>query len=188
MDPHVESSNPQEVIRNGLQLLVSRQWPFPPLDLTTIKFLKSRYDPIYQVHYVTVQDATAQRWCFTFFLVKEADQWYVKTQGGSPESGFNEPLELHDHPWIRLETLFILNEFYAFGEVFDKGNHIVRVRLRDAGSFVLEDSVQDGIVLFYSHQLPTSPPIQLELSTPSNIIVSRQTETLGSFPSVTKEV
>ncbi len=188
MDPHVESSNPQEVIRNGLQLLVSRQWPFPPLDLTTIKFLKSRYDPIYQVHYVTVQDTTGQRWCFTFFLVKEADQWYVKTHGGSPESGFNEPLELHDHPWIRLETLLILNDFYAFGEVFDKGNHIVRVRLRDAGSFVLEDTVKDGIVLFCSNQLPTIPPLQLELYNTSGIIVSRQTETLGSFPSVTKEV
>ena len=178
----------KEIIRKTLEFDTTCNWPFASLSLETIQFLKSRYDPIYQVHYVTVQDTTGQRWCFTFFLVKEADQWYVKTQGGSPESGFNEPLELHDHPWIRLETLFILNEFYAFGEVFDKGNHIVRVRLRDAGSFVLEDSVQDGIVLFYSHQLPTSPPIQLELSTPSNIIVSRQTETLGSFPSVTKEV
>jgi hypothetical protein len=36
--------------------------------------------------------------------------------------------------------------------------------------------------------LPTIPPIQLELYNTSNIIASRQTQTLGSFPSVTKEV
>src|SRR5260221_14510126 len=91
-------------------------------------------------------------------------------------------------PGFAWKHFLILNDFYAFGEVFDKGNHIVRVRLRDAGSFVLEDRVQDVIVLFYTHQLPTSPPIQLELYTPSNIIVSGQTETLGAFHSLTNEV
>src|SRR6266851_4264977 len=178
----------KEIIRNTLEFDTTCNWPFASLSLETIQFLKSRYDPIYQVHYVTVQDTTGQRWCFTFFLVKEADQWYVKTHGGGPEIVLDEPPELRDSPWIRLETLLILNDFYAFGEVFDKGNHIVRVRLRDSGSFVLEDTVKDGIVLFYSNQLPTIPPLQLELYNTSGIIVSRQTETLGSFPSVTKEV
>src|SRR5260221_13169248 len=90
-------------------------------------------------------------------------------------------------PGFAWKHFLILNDFYAFGEVFDKGNHIVRVRLCDSGSFVLEDTVKDGIVLFYSNQLPTIPPLQLELYTTSGIIVSRQTQTLGSFPSVTNE-
>src|SRR5258707_5348463 len=188
MDPHVESSNPQEVIRNGLQLLVSRQWPFAPLDLTTIQFLKARCVPGYQLHYVAVQNTAGQQWRFTFFFIQKEGVWCVKSLTGGPENVLDEPPELRDSPWIRLETLLILNDFYAFGEVFDKGNHIVRVRLRDSGSFVLEDTVKDGIVLFYSNQLPTIPPLQLELYTTSGIIVSRQTQTLGSFPSVTKEV
>jgi len=65
------------------------------------------------------------------------------------------------------------NEFYAFGEVFNKGYPIVRVRLLDSGGLVLEDSPQDGIVLFWSEQLPTYP-LQLELYNDFGTIVSRQ--------------
>src|SRR5947209_3681490 len=183
----MEANDPKEIIRNALQVLTTSNWRFASLSLETIQFLKSRYDPIFQVHYVIVQDTTGQRWHFTSLLIKETDQWYVKTLDGSPESDFNEPLELHDHPWIRLETLFMLNEFYAFGEVLDKGYHIARVRLLEPGGLVLEDTVQDGIVLFYSEQLPTVPPLQLELYNNSGILISRQTQTHKPFPTVTKE-
>ena len=64
----------------------------------------------------------------------------------------------------------------------------MRVRLFDQGGLVLEDTVRDGIVLFYSEQLPTVPPLQLELYNNSGTLVSRQTEKLGSPPSVTKEI
>jgi hypothetical protein len=170
-----------------MQLITSHDWPFAQLDRTTIRFLKARRGPNHQVHYVTVQDTTGQPWHFTSFLMKKTDQWYVKTLDGHPESEFTEPLELHDRPWIRLETLFMLNDFYAVGEVFDKGYQIERVRLLEPGGLVLEDTVQHGMVLFYSEQLPTVPPIQLELYNNSGVLVSRQTETLHPFPSVTKE-
>jgi hypothetical protein len=179
--------DPKEVIQEALGTS-DFHGHFAPLDLTTIQFLKARCVPGYQLHYVAVQNTAGQQWRFTFFFIQKEGLWCVKSLTGGPENVLDEPPELRDSPWIRLETLLILNDFYAFGEVFDKGYQIERVRLRDAGSFVLEDTVKDGIVLFYSNQLPTIPPIQLELSTPSGIIVSRQTETLGSFPSVTKEV
>ena len=84
-----------------------------------------------------------------------------------------EPPELHDRPRIHLETLVMSNEFYAFGEVFNKGDPVVRVRLLDSGGLVLEDSPQDDIVLFWSGQLPTYP-LQLELYNDFGAIVSRQ--------------
>jgi hypothetical protein len=190
MDSSFANSDAKQLIRDRLQSLVFRQWPFPQLDLTTIRFLKVRCEPNYQVHYVAVQDIIGQRWNFSILLALAQRErlWYVKTLGGSFEETLNEPPELRDSPWIRLEMLFMSDEFYAFGEVFDKGYHIERVRLLEQGKLVLEDTVQDGIVLFYSDHVPTIPPIQLELYNTSGILVSRQTETLGSFPSVTKEV
>ena len=57
------------------------------------------------------------------------------------------PPELHGQPWIRLETLLIANEFYAFGEVFNQGYSIVRVRLLDAsGNDVLPIHWNDNFV------------------------------------------
>ena len=80
------------------------------------------------------------------------------------------------------------NEFYAFGEVFDKGYQIVRVRLFDQGGLVLEDTVRDGMVLFYSEQLPTDPPLQLELYNDAGRLVSCQTQMRQFPPFVTKEI
>lgn len=119
-------SNAREVIRNGLQFPASH-WPFAQLDLATIQFLKARCLPIHQVHYIAVQDTTGQRWRFTFLLMQKEGLWCIKTSGGGPEGVLDEPLELHGCPWVRLETLLMANEFYAFGEVLDKGYQIVRV-------------------------------------------------------------
>ncbi len=180
-------SDAKEVICNGVEFSAS-QWRFAQFDMTTIQFLKARCVPLYQVHSVSVQETTGQRWRFTFLLTQKEGVWCVKTSGGGPEGVFNEPQELHDCPWVRLETLSMGNEFYAFGEVLDKGYQIARVRLLDQGELVLEDTVQNGIVLFVSEQPPTVPPIQLELYNTSNTIVSRQTPTLEPFPSVRKEI
>ncbi|MFL5662033.1 MAG: hypothetical protein ACJ8BW_11890 [Ktedonobacteraceae bacterium] len=188
----VGKSDEKEAIRDQIQLVTSHYWPFAQLDRTTIRFLETRRDPNHRVLYGAVQDITGHQWNFTSLLSQKDGLWYVRTfdcgpDGGEPERVLNEPAELRDCPWIRLGQL-ISNDFYAFGEVFDKGYQIERVRLLEQGKLVLEDTVQDGIVLFYSNQLPTIPPIQLELYNTSGIIVSRQTQTRGSFPTVTKEV
>ena len=187
----VGKSDEKEAIQDQIQLVTSHYWPFAQLDRTTIRFLKTRRDPNHRVLYGAVQDITGHQWNFTSLLSQKDGLWYVRTfdcdPDGEPERVLNEPAELRDCPWIRLELL-IFKDFYAFGEVFDKGYQIERVRLLESGGLVLEDTVQHGIVLFYSEHPPTVPPIQLELSNTSGIIVCRQTETLGSFPSVTKEI
>src|SRR5947209_8216440 len=125
MNPTFGSSNPREAIRNEIEFLDSQQ-PLAKLDLTTIQFLKARYLTNYQVHFVVLQDIKGQSWRFSVLLTKLHSLWFVKTSAGGPEMVPVEPPELHEHPWIQLETLLIANEFYAFGEVFNKGYPIVR--------------------------------------------------------------
>jgi len=185
MNPFFESADANEVIRHAMQYYAG--WSSVQLDLATMQ-LKARRDPLLQVHYLTVLDTTGQPWHFTFLLEQKKGQWYRKTGGGRPGGERDEPPELHDYPWIRLKALFVGNEFYAYGEVFDKGYQIVRVRLLDQGGLVLEDTVRDGMVLFYSEQPPTVPPLQLELYNDADRLVSRQTERRGSPPFVTKEI
>jgi len=181
----------QEVIRNHIQFFSTRLH-FAEFDLATIRSLKARHDPLHQVHYITVLDTTGQPWRFTFLLKRKYGLWGAKTMDCSPEEKLDEPPELVDCPWIRLTQhqmtqLQKNSEFYAFGEVFDKGYQIVRVCLLDGGELVLEDTVQDGIVLFNSEQEPVYP-LQLELYNTSGTLVSRQTEWPGSARSVTKEI
>lgn len=172
----MENPDPGEIIRTGLQLMSDSRWPFASLALETLQFLKARSDPLYQVHCVSVRDSTEQRWDFTFFLMKENDQWHVKTYDGSPANAIDELPQDHGHPWIRLSTLVIINEFYAFGEVVDQDDHLVRVCLRDSGGLVLEDTVKNDIVVFQAHQQPILP-LQLELYNDSDTRVRRQTVT-----------
>jgi hypothetical protein len=185
MNPFFESVDANEVIRHGMQYYAGLS--SVQLDLATMQ-LKARRDPLLQAHNLTVLDTTGQPWHCTFLLEQKKGQWYIKAGGGRPGGERDEPPELHDYPWIRLKARFFRNEFYAYGEVFDKGYRIVRVRLLDQGGLVLEDTVRDGMVLFSSEQLPTVPPLQLELYNDAGRLVSRQTERLRSPPFVTKEI
>ena len=186
MNPFFESADANEVSRHAMQCYAG--WSSVQLDLATIQRWKARRDPLLQVHYLTVLDTTGQPRHFRFLLEQKKGQWYTITGGGRPGGERDEPPELHDYPWIRLGGLLMGNEFYAYGEVFDKGYQIVRVRLLDQGGLVLEDTVRDGMVLFYSEQLPTVLPLQLELYNDAGRLVSRQTERLSSPPFVTKEI
>jgi len=183
----------QEVVRDTIQFFSARLH-FAEFDLATIWSLKARRDPLHQVHYISVLDMTGQPWRFTFLLERKDDVWGAKTMGCGPEEELDEPPELVDCPWIRLTEHYVgskfsaYSEFSAFGEVFDKGYQIVRVRLFDQGGLVLEDTVRDGMVLFYSEQLPTVPPLQLELYNDAGRLVSRQTQMRQFPPFVTKEI
>jgi hypothetical protein len=186
----------QGAIRDTIQFF-SASLHFAEFDLATIQSLKARRDPLHQVHYITVLDTTGQPWRFTFLLEQTYGVWSAKTMHCGPEEKLDEPPELADCPWIRLTSRQMVrltqlqkdSEFSAFGEVFDKGYQIVRVRLLDGGEFVVEDTVRDGIVLFTGEQ-ELIFPLQLELYNNSGTLVSRQsqTEKPGSPPSVTKEI
>ena len=186
MNPGLGSSDAMEAIRECLESL-DVQSPFPPPDLATLHCLKAREVPPYQVQYVAVQDSSGHNWRDSFLLEQVEGRWFVKTYSAGYEPSYDEPSTLRARPWVRLETLFLGQEFYAFGEVFEKGRALAGVRLFDAADFVLEDTVQQGLVFFYAQRQPTVPPLRLELYDERGVLVSRQTETPGFFPSVEEE-
>lgn len=186
MNPDLGSSDATEAIREWLKWF-DVQSPFPSLDLATLHYLKAREVPPYQVQYVAVQDSSGHNWRSTFLLEQLEGRWFVKMHSAGYESSYEEPSELQNRPWVRLETLFLGQEFYAVGEVFEKEVALAGVRLFDAADFLLEDTVQQGLVFFYAQRQPTTPPLRLELYDEQGILISRQTETLDLFPSVEEE-
>ncbi|MFL5691503.1 MAG: hypothetical protein ACJ795_06830 [Ktedonobacteraceae bacterium] len=150
----------------------------PEPDRATVRFLKARQVQTHQVRYATFQDITGQHWFSTFFLTQQEDgSWRVDSESSGRRPPQFEPPELRDCPWIRIKGLSLFmnvpNEFYMYGEVIDKGFGIVRVRLLDANGLILEDTVQNGIVFFWSEQR-AALPFQLELYNGSDTIISRQ--------------
>jgi len=67
-----------------------------------------------------------------------------------------------------------LHYCYVFGEVVANGLAIVRVRLLSANGVILEDTVEDGLVVFLSNQ-PLVPPVQAELYDRAGELVKSQT-------------
>lgn len=192
MNPsNTRTFDPKEAIVQHMHMVASITHRCEP-DNATIQFLKARVVPTHQVHYVLFQDTTGQPWYFNYLLSHRKDgSWYVKNAGGSREQDQFEPLEMRDCPWFRINGLSILehisDEFYMYGEVLDKGFDIARVRLLGANGPVLEDTVQDGLVFFWSDQKVVLP-IQLELYNCSNEVVSRQSLAPPFLPSATRVI
>ena len=179
----------------------------PEPDQATVRFLKARQVQTYQVHYITFQDITGQQWFSIYFLRQLKDgSWRVDGVSSGRRTAQFEPPELRDCPWIRLKGLSLYsavpndfythgaviestvpNDFYMHGEVIDKGFGIVRVRLLDASGLILEDTVQDGLVFFWSEQRGALP-LQLELYNSSDTIISRQSLVPPFRPMATRVV
>ena len=140
---------PKEAILHRIRFYASRARPCMP-NLETIQFLKARMLPRHQLHYVTFQCTTGQHWYFTYFLKQERDDsWHVRTSYGDYER--RELVAILNYPWVDLQVgENSLHEFLTGGEVIDHGFDIVRVRLLSPNGRVLEDTVQDGLVLFWT--------------------------------------
>jgi hypothetical protein len=181
--------DPKEAIENRLRFYASRARPCVP-NMATLRFLKARVLPAHQLHPVTFEDTAGQLWYSTFFLSQREDgSWYVKTAGGSGDHEQVAPSAIQDRPWVHLgggqQTRLpgrgsLSYEFLAGGEVMDQGFDIVRVRLLGPNGHVLEDTVQDGLVLFWSDQY-IGMPLQAELSNRAGEVVS--SHSVLTFPS-----
>lgn len=156
MDAPLGGSTPTEAIGMWFKSLAElAPDSLSALNLATLRGLKMREALPYQVQYVTLQDTNGQDWHGSFLLQQFAEQWYVKTGDVRPAISEQEPLRLKTRPWVRLESLAIGQSFEAFGEVFEQGIALGRARLLDGTDFVLEDTVEHGIVLFVADTVPT---------------------------------
>jgi len=172
--PTTTGLDPKVVIENKIRLYASRKRPCVP-NIATIQFLKARIHLCEQLHYVTFQDTLERQWFFTYFLSQTHNgSWYISHGGGSPHEPDDLPEMLSQPlPWLRLTSGSIGGTFHAGGEVIDKGFDIVRVCLVSQSGSILEDTVEDGLVLFQGTSMVITP-MQAELYNRANEIINRQ--------------
>ncbi len=158
MDPlSPKTFDPKEAIIHRLRFYASRSRPCIP-DVGTVQFLKARLLPTHQLHLIAFQDTSGQTWRWQSFLTQREDgSWVIQTSGGNLET--EQPSVPDDRPYVHLQggqqirmdgKGNVAYEFRAGGEVLDNGFAIVRVRLIAPNGHVLEDTVQNGLVLFWS--------------------------------------
>jgi hypothetical protein len=123
----------------------------------TIKFHKERTIPGHQVHYVTFEDNEDRLWRYSCYVAQdEQGEWHFK--GGA---GGGEHSPVRPQPWANLGGGWH-DYLYAGGCVSNNGLDIARVRLVSNDGTVLEDTIDDGIVLFVCEH-GVELPLQAEL-------------------------
>jgi hypothetical protein len=141
-------------------------------DPTTIRFLKGRAIPGRQVHvvaFVSFMDGRRYNEIWSVEVYQDATgAWDVCAGSG----GAGDDDLIRDHPWVILGGGGWPNQFHAGGRVIDNGFGIVSVRLVTGNGLTMEDTVDDGLVLFVTDQR-VEPPIHAELYDRSGALVSR---------------
>lgn len=144
---------------------------------STIKFLKERSIAQWQVHAVTFEDETGRPWHFVGFVTQDVQgRWHVE-MGGGGGGGSGNDLPRHprrNHPWANLAGGGWEDRFWAGGWVIDNGLDVTRVRLTGSNGQVLEDTIDDGLVLFVTDQ-KVRVPVQVELYNRSGELVGQHT-------------
>ncbi len=141
-------------------------------DPSTIRFLKERVIPGRQVHAVTFEsmmDGRRSNMRLTVLLVQDENgAWQDRGRAG----GGDDDGPIRDHPWASLGGRGWPDEFHAGGRVIDNGLDIACVRLITGNGLTMEDTVDDGSVLFITDQR-VEPPIHAEFYDRSGVLVSR---------------
>jgi hypothetical protein len=182
----VEDKLKQIVLDN----LESHDYNYGDVDMKTVRFLKEKAIPGWQLYYVAFEEFDGHKYTYMVLLAQRKDGvWRPKNFGSVTEAHdivTQLGIKVHDHPLLFLsggtssgrdarkeETEFI---FTAHGEVIDNGFEVTKVRLvsKDGESF--EDTVQDGLVLFASIQdHEVKWPMQAELYNKDGKLVWRET-------------
>jgi hypothetical protein len=120
----------------------------------TIQFGKMRALARRQVHAVTFETQAGRRMRFICCVRKDrAGKWQLMGgAGGDADSGSQR-----GHPWVNLGGGGRPQQFYVGGQVLEQGAEVARVRLRAANGTVLEDTVEDGVVLFLTDDAVQAP-------------------------------
>ncbi len=139
---------------------------------STVQFLQQRSIADRQLHLVTFEDEEGRQvsW-FCCVLLEPSGQWrYAGGSGG----GRTEETPEREYPWVNMGGGWKKKLFWAGGRVLDNGLNVVRVRLVAENGIVLEDTVQNGIVMFVSSEtLPL--PVQVELYDGAGTLVGTHT-------------
>ncbi len=141
----------------------------------SVRFLKERSILHRQVHAVTFEDETGQQWDYVCFVAQDAKgRWHFESGGGGGTGGDIKYYPVRSYPWANLAGGGWEDRFWAGGHVIDNGLDVARVRLTGSNGQVLEDTVDDGLVLFVTDQ-KVRVPVQVELYNHSGEVVGQHT-------------
>lgn len=134
----------------------------------TMRFMKARSIPGRQVHAVIFETQAGQPMSWVCYVRQDdAGDWHFVGGAGGAANGSPQ----RDDPWVNLGGGGWPTQFYAGGRVLDNGQGVVLVRLRAANGVMLEDTVDDGIVLFLTDST-VQLPVEAELMDASGAVLS----------------
>lgn len=137
----------------------------------TLRFVKVREIPGRQLHAVLFEDEQKQPQFFICYVVRDnLGHWHYRGGGGGSKCW---GLVHNDQPPIHGSKEFP-HDFFAGGYVPQPELDVERVRLISQNGLVLEDTVQDGLVLFVTDQ-NVCAPIQAELYDHTSQLVAQHT-------------
>jgi hypothetical protein len=127
----------------------------------TLRFLKERVLPQRRVYLVAFEDEKGSEQRFVCYVEQDTQgNWQFRGAAGGGISG--SPGPVMERAWASLDGGGMPDHFYAGGYVADHGEQVAKVRLVAKNGTEIEDSVDNGIVLFLSEQ-PVKLPIEAEL-------------------------
>ncbi|MHB8599913.1 MAG: hypothetical protein ACYDER_24280 [Ktedonobacteraceae bacterium] len=144
----------------------------PKAKADSLRFLKQHTLPHRHLYAVTFEDEAGLAWdCFCFLEQDERGFWH-----GGVVSGVVKEIarrSMRQAPWVQLVGGGGEESLWAGGYVTEKASDAYIVRLIGKTGLVLEDTVQDGIVLFQADQ-HVELPMQAEIYTRSGELLGVQ--------------
>ena len=128
--------------------------------VATIHFLQERNLPNRQLHIVTFENEEGYHDQWLCCVLQDRPKHW-RYAGGANIGHVNE-MPRRGYPWVNMAGGWKGNLLWAGGHVLDNGLDVVRVRLISENGIILEDTVQDGLVLFITDQW-VQRPLQVEL-------------------------
>lgn len=133
-------------------------------------FGKSRGISGRQVHALTFEDRDGRTQSWACCARRdEAGEWHFE---GGAGGGMREGACVRGHPWTNLGGGGWPSHFYAGGRVEESDGQVARVRLRAANGVMLEDTVDEGVVLFVTNE-EVRLPLTVELLDARGEVVSQ---------------
>jgi hypothetical protein len=126
----------------------------------TVRFLQERSLRDRQLHLVVFENEEGKQGQWLCCVLQDVSSYW--SFAGGANVGSVETMPGRSYPWANLAGGWKGNLFWAGGRVLDNGMNVVRVRLISDNGIVLEDTVQDGLVLFVSDQW-VQRPLRVEL-------------------------
>lgn len=136
-------------------------------DASTVRFVKERRIGAKQLHAVAFRTVDGQSRAFVIGTEQDkTGAWHVSGMAGG---GGNDPHR--ERPWVNLAGWGWPAAFYGGGKVSGKGCEAAnRVRLRFKNGVELEDTIDDGLVLFIADRA-VNPPAAVDILDSAGLVI-----------------